>query len=83
MQANYDLILDRPADMPYVGLMEDLTAGQRIERFRLLNGGVIYNGYTVGQHRICPVNTSGDRITLFITGARDEAVLRDVSVYEA
>ncbi|MBQ8187310.1 MAG: alpha-L-fucosidase [Clostridia bacterium] len=82
-QAKYDIILDRPADIRYVSLMEDLTAGQRIESFRLLNGGVIYNGYTVGHHRICPVNTSGDRITLFITGARDEAVLRDVSVYEA
>ncbi len=80
-QSKYDIILDQPENIRYISIMEDLMEGQRIESFRLLNSGEIYKGYTVGHHKICPVNTYGDRITLFITGARDEAVLRDVSVY--
>lgn len=81
-QAKYDIILDQPENIRYISIMEDLKEGQRIEAFRLLNGDVIYRGYTVGHHKICQVHTYGDRITLFITGARDEAVLRDISVYK-
>lgn len=82
-QCKYEITLPEAKTIRYVNLMEDIRIGQRIENFRILNadGGAIYYGYTVGHRKICPVNVKTDKLTFWVTGARDEVVMRDISVY--
>ena len=83
-QCKYEIELEEETDLRFVNLMEDLTAGQRIESFRLYNGGgCIYHGYTVGHRKLCWINTKAKKLTLYITSARDTVVMRDISVYRA
>ncbi len=81
-QCKFEITLNEAHEIGYVSIREDLTKGQRIENFRIYNGSrCVYTGYTVGHHKICKVNTTGDKLTLFITGARDTVQLRDITVY--
>lgn len=83
-QCKYEILLDEPTDVRFVNLMEDLTAGQRIESFRLYgDDGCTYYDYTVGHRKICPMKTKTQKIILYITSARDTVVMRDISVYRA
>ncbi len=83
-QCKYEIVLDtdEPVQVAYVDLWEDLDYGQRIENF-LLTGddGRKVQGYTVGHHKICALSSNTKKITLFVTGARDTVMLRDIRVY--
>ncbi|MDD6799796.1 MAG: alpha-L-fucosidase [Firmicutes bacterium] len=84
-QCKFEITLDGYHDIGFMNIMEDLTKGQRIETFRIINGeGVrVYEGYTVGHRKICQLsNVRTDKLTLFVTGARDTVHLRDISVFE-
>ena len=81
-QVKYEITLPEEKKIRYIELREDLNYGQRIENFRILCGGnCIYNGYTVGHKKICGVNASGSKFTVFVTGARDEVMMRDITLY--
>ena len=83
-QCKYVLRFAQPVKVGYVNLMEDLTVGQRVEHFRILAGDMLaYQGYTIGHRKLCKIDAETDTLTVYITGARDEVVLRDVSVYKA
>lgn len=83
-QVKYEITLPEEMQIRYIDLKEDLNYGQRIENFRILNGGnCVFSGYTVGHRRICSVNTRGSKFTLFVTGARDEVHMREITVYRA
>ena len=81
-QCKYELKLEKPTEIGYVELMEDLSAGQRVEHFRIYAGETcLYQGYTVGHRKLCKVDANTDTLTVFITGARDEIVMREIGVY--
>jgi alpha-L-fucosidase len=82
-QAKYEITLPEETDIRFVEIREDLLgAGQRIESFRILVGDrCVYMGRTVGHRKLCEINRRTDRITLHITAARDEVVLRDITLY--
>lgn len=83
-QCRYEIQLDEQADVRYVSLMEDISLGQRISSFRILDeSGCKYTGYTVGHHKICPISANTKKLILYVTGARDTVVMRDISVYRA
>ena len=77
----------------FVELKENLRNGQRVEMFRILaptyeeflwngsTGDVIYNGYTVGNRKICPVDTETEVIEIQILSARDSVEFKDIIVY--
>lgn len=54
-----------------------------LESFVIFNdsGNRIYSGFTVGHRKICPVDAECEKMTLFVTSARDEVIMRDISVY--
>lgn len=82
-QCKFEITLNGAHDISYIGIREDLTKGQRIENFRIYNGGgCVYTGYTVGHRKLCKISANTDKLTLFITGARDTVQLRDITVYE-
>jgi len=81
-QAEFAITLPERTKIAYIDLREDLLAGQRIESFRIYCGSsLVYNGYTVGHRKICPVNAAGDHFTLRITSARAEVQMRDIFLY--
>lgn len=84
-QCKYEIALDGETDVRFINLMEDIALGQRIENFRIYdeNGGCIFAGYTVGHRKLCHVNTKTSKLTLFVTGARDTVVMREIGVYGA
>lgn len=83
-QCRYEITLHDTADVRYLNIMEDISKGQRIEKFRILSGGLpIYSGYTVGHRKLCPVNVRTNRLVLEIVGARDTVIMRDIGVYKA
>ncbi len=83
-QCKYEIELEEETDVRFINLMEDLTQGQRIESFRIYNGdGCVYHDYTVGHRKLCWMNIKTRKLTLYITSARDEVVMRDISVYKA
>ncbi len=83
-QCRYIVKLERKAKVNYVTLREDIRFGQRIESFRIFSGGTrLYEGYTVGHKKICAVSHETDRIEIVITSARDDVMMRDITVYEA
>ena len=77
----------------FVELKENISNGQRVEMFRILaptyeeflwngsTGDVIYNGYTVGNRKICPVDTETDVIEIQILSARDTVDFKNIIVY--
>ena len=77
----------------FVELKENISNGQRVEMFRILaptyekflwngsTGDVIYNGYTVGNRKICPVDTETEVIEIQILSARDTVDFKNIIVY--
>lgn len=82
-QRKYEIVFEEPTKIRYVNLMEEISLGQRIENFRILqeDGTTVYQGYTVGHRKICPVNLTAKKLVLSITGARDAVVMRDIGAY--
>ena len=84
MQVKYEITLPAEEKVAYIELREDLNYGQRIENFRILCGSkCVCQAYTVGHKKICAVNAAGSHFTIYVTGARDEVVMRDITLYSA
>ena len=78
------LRLPQKTRIAYVKLRENIAEGQRVESFRILaDGRTVYQGYTVGHNKICPVNAEADTVEIFVTSARDTVDFRDVTIYKA
>ena len=81
-------------DVAFIELRENISKGQRVEVFRILaptyepalwngsTGDVVYNGYTIGNRKICPVKANTDTIEIQILSARDKVDLKSVAVYK-
>ena len=83
-QCRFEILFDEETDVRYVELMEDLRFGQRIETFRLYAGNeCVYDGYTVGNRKICRVNVRTDRLTVYVTAARDCVHMRSITAFRA
>ena len=81
-QAHFTLTLPEKTRIAYVELDEDIAKGQRVEQFRIMaEGKCVYQGYTAGYRKICPLETETDRVTIEILSARDTVELRDIIVY--
>ena len=81
----YRVTLARPMHLRYVTVREDIAKGQRIEAFRLLEaegGTPFFEGRTVGNRKICPVDVTAKEFLLEITSARDTVELAEVTVSE-
>jgi Alpha-L-fucosidase len=82
-QCKFELTLPVKTKIRYLILKEEIAEGQRVENFRIQNGGdCIYMGYTIGHKKICEVNAETDHLTLFITGARDEVLMKEIGVFK-
>ena len=85
-QCKYEIRFAEETEIGYVELMEDLSAGQRVEHFRISAGeeNTRYNftGYTIGQRKLCRMDAKTDHLTLYITGARDEVIMRSIRVFK-
>lgn len=87
--------LPEKTKIAYVELRENLAKGQRVEMFRILaptneekvfNGlteDTVYEGYTIGNRKICPVSAETDVLEIQILSARDSVELKDIIVYKA
>lgn len=83
-QCRIRLTLPEKTKLAYIQLRENIAEGQRVESFRILSGGnAIYRGYTIGNKKICPVNTETDSIEIYVTSARDTVDFRDITVFRA
>ena len=83
-QCRVRLTLPEKTKIAYIQLRENIAQGQRVESFRILSGGnAIYRGYTIGNKKICPVNTETDSIEIYVTSARDTVDFRDITVFRA
>ncbi len=84
-QKKITLTFDSPKHIKFVDLKENIAEGQRVESFIISTPDSEYysrfSGYTIGHRKICPVNFTTDTITLFITGARDEADIKEFTCY--
>lgn len=85
-QCVYRVTLERPADIRYVTLLEDIAQGQRAESFRIhLDGekACRYSGFTIGHKQICPMpaDTQTQTFLVTVTAARDEVLMKDILVY--
>ncbi len=81
-QCKYELDFGSHKYVRFIILREDISEGQRIESFKILDGkDPIYRGFTVGHKKICPVDCTCDKLTFFVTGARDAVKMRDITVY--
>jgi alpha-L-fucosidase len=86
--------LSQQEEISFIELKEDIAKGQRIESFRILaladeekafNGStadVIYNGYTVGNRKICPVDAQAQVLEIQILSARDIVNLKAINIYK-
>ena len=83
-QFKYEITLPDDTDIAWVELKENIAEGQRVESFRLFRESQsIYEGFTIGHRQLCRLNNvKTDKLTLFITCARDEVDLASVVVYE-
>ncbi|MBQ8577489.1 MAG: alpha-L-fucosidase [Clostridia bacterium] len=94
-QRRIRLSFSEPVSLAYIELAENIAAGQRVELFRILKNGradtawnryctdIIYNGYTVGNRKICPVgNVTTDAVEIQILSARDTVELKPIIVYK-
>ncbi|MBR5446452.1 MAG: hypothetical protein IKV57_10020, partial [Clostridia bacterium] len=83
-QCRIRLTLPEKTKIAYIRLRENIAEGQRVEMFRILaDGRNVYNGYTIGHNRICPVPAEAETIEIFVTSARDTVSFRDITVYKA
>lgn len=92
-QRRIRLHLSEKTKVAYVELRENLAKGQRVEMFRILaptdeakvfNGltqDTIYDGYTIGNRKICPVSAETDVLEIQILAARDTVEIKDIIVY--
>ena len=83
-QCTLTLTLPEARRVRYLVLAEDLSVGQRVERFVVRNGSrVLYRGTTIGHRRICPLpdGVSCGALTVTITAARATPAIREASVY--
>ncbi len=92
-QRRIRLSFENEEDVAFVELKENIAKGQRVEIFRILaptyedalwngsTGDVIFNGYTVGNRKICPVNSHTRTIEIQVLSARDTVDFKDIIVY--
>ena len=81
-QARITLTLPEKTRIAYVELDEDIAKGQRVEQFRIMaEEKCVYQGYTIGYRKICPLEADTDRITIEILSARDTVELREIIIY--
>ena len=80
-----ELTLPESERVRFVVLQEDLSKGQRIEKFEICNpdepGAPLYSGSTVGHKAICPINAEAKRLTVRVTEARACPVFRSATLY--
>ncbi len=86
-QCTYRVKMNDKAAIRYIVLKEDMTKGQRVERFQLLKADdfgkmvCFYEGTTIGFSRICILN--GELLDVFevrVLSSRDEADL-SITIY--
>lgn len=94
VQRRIRLTLPQKESIAYIELKEDISKGQRVELFRIIaptveekvfNGDcrdIIFEGYTIGNRKICPVDAETDVIEIQILSARDRVNLKDIIVYK-
>lgn len=83
-----ELTLPEADRVRYVVLQEDLTQGQRVEKFDIYNpddadepGRSLYDGHTIGHKAICPVNVDAKRLIVKVTAARACPVFRSATLF--
>ena len=94
-QCHIKLKLPESAEVAYIELKEDIETGQRVEHFRIMslcrdNGAPtcfirsnIFEGYTIGNRKICQVNTAPtNEIEIQILSARDTVEIKDIIIYK-
>lgn len=93
-QKRIRLNLTEKAKIAYVELRENIVNGQRVEMFRILapteeekifNGltqDIIFNGYTIGNRKICPVSAETDTVEIQILSSRDIPEIKDIIIYK-
>jgi len=91
-QCKIRLTLPEKTKIAYVELRENIAEGQRVEMFRIKGDnhpwagcdvGCLYNGYTIGNRKICPVNGEVTYIDIEVLAARDTVNFKDIIVYKA
>lgn len=94
-QRRIRLKLPEKVKVAYIELRENIAKGQRVEMFRILaptveekvfnsfTEDIIYEGQTVGNRKICPVNAETDVLEIQILSARDTVDLKEITVYKA
>lgn len=87
--------LSEKTKLAYVELRENIAKGQRVEMFRILTPTVeekvfngltqdtVYEGYTIGSRKICPISAETDVLEVQILAARDTVDLKEITVYKA
>ncbi|MHC1694898.1 MAG: alpha-L-fucosidase [Eubacteriales bacterium] len=86
-QCVFELERTSGGKISYVVLAEDIAQGQRVDSFLLQqsdgHGGwdTIYRGRTIGHKKICPVSCGASLLRLYVTSARGEVVMREISLY--
>ena len=81
-QCVYDITLDEEKDIKYLVLAENFTQGQRVESFKvLINDKNVYSGFCIGHKKIIRLHAMTDNIKVIITSARDEVLMREISLY--
>ena len=67
----------------YIALREDISQGQRVERFVIeSDGSRLTDGTTMGNLRICPLKGAKTRqLKLWIVAARDHVPSLDIRLY--
>ena len=82
-QCKFEISLEKWSKIKYITMREDISVGQRIEKFHINSGNMdVYDGFTVGHKKICPVDVQADKLTIFVQSARDTVVMRDITIYE-
>ena len=83
-QAAIEIKLPEQKKISYIVLRERIGQGQRIESFKIFGNNPqrsIFDSSTVGNMKICKVNTVSDTVTVKITAARGEPLLAPVEIY--
>lgn len=86
-QCAYTVTLPEKKNIRYVVLEEDIAQGQRVESFVIGKKDgfgkweTVFSGFTVGNRKICPVKLKTDSVRVLITAARDEVLMKKISVY--
>ena len=87
-QCFYNISFNKPHDIKYVSLVEDISLGQRVSGFLIQRkdwqGGwdTVYEGTTIGHKKICPVNLKAiSECRVYITSARDTVKLKTIDLY--